>query len=302
MIEGASPLHQALYAAIEADDAKAFDDLARQHLAEILEVFSSWLKVPEAIRSDEQAANRYVQSVFAVAQAFEAAGVPSLMQQLAGRDESNPIIRWQNCLARAQALSEAGEPAQSSVELKAVLAEMEGASGSAVISLLPKIYGRLGFNALHERQYDAALEYTQRAYQAAQKAGDAGAVMTYYENLVSQRLIRALALEPERAQPILAARRLIARAQDSADAGRYRACLDQLKEASAIVDAAGTDELALALRPKLNGLRGFAEFKLGLHAEAREHTVVALETSRLNADAEGVRIYTANLEAMSPNR
>ena len=211
---------------------------------------------------------------------------------------ANPLEQWHERAAQAQALSNAGDHAESSAMLEAIITEMEGASGPAIAFLRTKILGRMGFNALHLKSYDIALDYTARAYQEAQQAGDAAAVATYYGNLTSQRLIRALAVEPERAQRILEARRLIVRAQDSADTGRHKACLDLLAQASAILDAAGDDELTLALRPKLYGLRGFAEFKLGLLAEAREHTALALEASGRNGDTEGVRIYTANLEAL----
>src|SRR5689334_307859 len=112
-IEGASDLHQALYAAIEANDADAFNSLVQRHFADILAQFDSWRTVPVAIRADQNAASRYVQSLLAIAQAFEAAGEPALIERLVGPDETNPIVQWKGRLRHAQALSEAGEYADS---------------------------------------------------------------------------------------------------------------------------------------------------------------------------------------------
>jgi hypothetical protein len=61
-----------------------------------------------------------------------------------------------------------------------------------------------------------------QAYEACLTAADEEGLVTYYESLMSLRVIRALHAEPERGQRLLGVRRLIARAQDSADAGRYQ--------------------------------------------------------------------------------
>jgi tetratricopeptide (TPR) repeat protein len=297
-IKGASELHEALHAAIEGNDADAFNNLVRQHLAEIMARFDSWTTIPAEIRTDQDAVSRYVESLYSIARAFEAAGEPTLIDLLVGPDETNPIVQWNRRLSQAQALSEAGEYPDSDVLLNEILAEMEGASGPTVVNLRPKILGKLGFNALHEREYSVALDYTEQAYDACATAGDEEGLVTYYENLMALRVVQALDTEPENGQRLLDVRRLVARAQDATDAGRYQASTDKLSEALSALQDHGESELFRALLPKVHGLLGFNAFKLGRTAKAREHCALALEAAQTNGDSEGVRIYAANIESI----
>jgi tetratricopeptide (TPR) repeat protein len=296
--DGASPLQQALFDAIEARDADAFNSLAQRYRDAIEAEFPSWLKVPESIRADPQAANRYVHTIFTIAQAFANAGVPSLLEQLTPRDETNPIVIWKRRAAEAQGLSEAGEYEASSTALLAILAEIETATGSAVENLRPALLGRLGFNALHQNDCKAALDFTTRAYEAARAAEDREAMASYCENLQSLRLIAAIEHDPERGNRVLELRRIVVRAQDAADAGRYRASLDALDAALEMSSTGDGDPLVEALLPKIFGLRGFNHLKLGQAEQASRHTTSALEHARGLGDSEGVRIYSANLEAL----
>lgn len=297
-IGGVSQLHQALYAAIEASDADAFNSLLRHHLGDIEAAFDSWTVVPEAIRADQAAVSRYVQSLFVIAQAVAAAGEPAFMEQLVGPHATNPIVQWQRRLSHAQALSEAGEYADSTTRLEEILAETEGVSGNAVVNLRPKVLGRLGFNALHQHDYAAALDFTAQAYDASRTAADEEGRVAYYENFMSLRVIHALDAEPERGQQLLDVRRHITRAQDSADAGCYQASIDLLFRALSAVQDQKDDELFRALSPKIHGLLGFNEYKLGDAVRARDETALALTEAETVGDADGVRIYTANLEAI----
>jgi tetratricopeptide (TPR) repeat protein len=231
----------------------------------------------------------------AIAQVFEAAGEPALIKRLVGEDETNPIAQWNRRLRHAQALSEAGEYTDSNRQLEKILSEMEGFTGSAVVNLRPKVLGSLGFNALHEQDYAAALDYTTKAYEACQIGKDEEGLITYYENLMSLRTIQALDTDPERGQLLLDVRRLIARAQDSADAGRYQASIHLLSQALSVIQKQNENEPFRALLPKIYGLFGFNEYKLGNTAEAREHTALALKEAETAGDADGVRIYSANL-------
>lgn len=297
-IEGASRLHQELCAAIETKDVNAFDSLLRRHWAEIVAEFDSWVRVPAAIRDDQESVSRYVQSLIAIAQAFEALGEPALIERLHGPDETNPVVRWQRALRRAQASTEAGEYDDSSELLKQILVEMEGMTGSAVADLRPRVLGRLGFNASHKKDYAAALDYTKMAYEACLSAGDEEGCVTYYESMMSLQAIQALHAEPERGRHLLHARGLIAQAQDLADAGRYQASKQKLSQALSVIQSQNDDKIFRALLPKVYGLLGFNEYKLGNASKARERTSLALKESETIGDAHGVRIYTANLEAI----
>lgn len=298
-IEGTSHLFQALHAAIEAQDASTFDSLLQRHLADIQAECDSWTTVPEAIRTDQQAVAQYDRLLMAIAQAMAAVGEPALLDRLVGPSEANLIVRWQRGLRHAQALSEeAGAYPESSRQLIEILAEMEGAMDPAVVNLRAKTLGTLGFNALREQDYPAALDYMAQAYDACLAADDEEGLAVYYDNLMSLRLIQALHGEPERGQALFAVRRLIAQAQDSADAGRYLASIDQASQALSSVQSQSHDELFRALLPKIYGLLGFGEYKLGNVAKARGHYARALEESEATGDREGVRIYSANIQTI----
>ena len=293
-----SALREALYAAIEARDAEALNALVQEHFDEIVGSVAEWARVPAAIRGDQTATSQYVQSVMAIAQVLDAMGISSLLQRLTGADDTNPIVQWNRRTTEAQALSDAGEYEESSQLLLQVLEEIEKASGTAVTNLKPKIFGRLGFNALHQDDYASAIAYMEDALQGTTAVGDEAGIATYYENLSSLRVIHALHAEPERGQRLLALRRLIARAQDAADLGRYHASLELSLQAAAATDSNSGDEVVRALLPKISGLIGFNQYKLGNATEARSHTAAALEQSRAVGDVDGIRIYTANLAAL----
>lgn len=298
MIEGASQLHQALYAAIEANDVEALNSLIQSHFDDVVAEFPSWTRVPAEIRADQNAASRYVQSLIAIAQVFEAAGEPSLIERLVGPEETNPIVQWNRRLSHAQALSDAGDYAESDRQLEDMLAEMEAATGPAVEHLRPKILGRLGFNALHEQDYATALDYTAQAYDGCVASDDEEGRVAYYENLMSLQAIHALDAEPACGQRLLDLRRLVVRAQDSTDSGRYQAGIELLYKALSLIQSQHNDRRFQALLPKVYGLLGFDEYKLGGTAKAREYTARALKESETIEDMDGVRIYAANLEAI----
>jgi hypothetical protein len=297
-LQGASPLHAEFHEAIEANDVAALNRLLEAHGQEIVEKFDSWLNVPAAIRGDKAAATLYVESLIRIARLFDHVGVSSLLQRMLGEDKDNPIIQWKRRLSHAQALSEGGEHGASDAELSAVLHEMEGATGNVVDDLRPKVLGTLGSNALHRGEYAAALDLTQRAYDACMASGDEAGCVAYHENLMSLRVIDALANAPEQGQRAVQVRRLVTRAQDAADAGRYEASRQRLAEALSVIDGYPGDALLGALLPKALGLMGFDEHRLGNAGRARECTARALAGAEAVGDFESLRVYRANLEAL----
>ena len=118
---------------------------------------------------------------------------------------------------------------------------------------------------------------------------------------MSLRCIAALAAEPELGRHLVEIRRLIGRAQDSTDAGRYRASRELVAQALALAEEREhrEHELVRALLPKIYGLQGFNAHKLGDPAEARRLTTLALDASKTMEDVDGIRIYGANLEHLA---
>jgi len=294
-IKGASNLHQKFYDALEKEDFDALEKLLDKHGEEVIEQFKSWTTLPESIRGDDEATTRYGESLVAIAQLFAHAGVPALMEQLAGPDEENRIVQWNQAIGQAQLLSEMGQYAESTAQLKVILADLQGARGGIVADLRAKLLGSLGQNAMRLGDYAVAVSYSQQALEVCRESGDEAGQFAYYDNLMVVQAIRALHEEPDRGRRLADVRRLVSRAQDAADGGRYKASLEEVSRVLAMIESAGEDQLLHALVPKVLGLMGFNEHKLGMSEEALDHTEAALELSRELGDVEGIRIYSANV-------
>lgn len=181
--EGARLLGR-LIAAAERGDAGELGRLCRGQRAEITARFPGWQKPGPELRADPAAMQRFAQGLFAVARVFhEELGDPSLLERLTGPAESNPLLRWQDRLAQAQAAMSAGEYAEAERTLAATLVETRGLSGAGAEELtavtlgcLGECHFQVGASELAEEPMTLALEYCQRV-------GDVEGERVYLQNL-----------------------------------------------------------------------------------------------------------------------
>lgn len=82
------------------DDPQVLASLCLRPQDEIRRMFPIWRTVPEPLRNDPAARDRYCKGLVAIAAFFESAGDPSLLQLLMGDDGANPLILWERDLAR----------------------------------------------------------------------------------------------------------------------------------------------------------------------------------------------------------
>jgi hypothetical protein len=218
--------------------------------------------------------------VVRIAELLARMGHPEPMRRLTGGD--NPIPRWQRAHAHASRLNDTGEREEAARLLRSVLDEMEGATGTAITELRPKVHGLLGTVRFHQGDLAAARHHTAIALAECRAAGDLDGVRTYTENLA---LLDAV---PDDG-PAAGRRERVARAQDLSDATRYRASIDLLHEVLAELDAGDP------LRAKACGLLGLNLYRLGDLPGARRWTAEALEACRRHGDEHGITIYTENL-------
>src|SRR6266436_3548759 len=111
----------------QAGDLKRLERLCRANREVVIKNFPEWKKVPEHVRKDSQKANRYVPAIIAVAQLFDSRlGVPELLNELVGNEESNPLIHWQNQLAQARQMMNELRYADASDLLTNLLIDLRG--------------------------------------------------------------------------------------------------------------------------------------------------------------------------------
>lgn len=173
-----------LIAAAERGDAGELGRVCRAQRATITALFPLWQKPGPELRADPAAMQRFAQGLFAVARVFhEELGDPSLLERLTGPAASNPLLRWQDRLAQAQAAMSAGEYAEAERMLAATLTETHTLSGAGAEELtavtlgcLGECHFQLGAMALAEQPMTLALEYCRRV-------GDVEGERVYLQNL-----------------------------------------------------------------------------------------------------------------------
>lgn len=176
-------LPAALIEAAYRQDAKAFASLCAQHRDEIHRSFSGWSTVPEEVRRDAAAQDRYCKGLIAIASHFESSGDSSLVQLLMGDDADNPLVQWERDLTEAQSLMDGGRPAEAVTLLHAVLERSDGLTGDGVAIHMPRTFGSLGAAYFRAGDKTRAIEFTQRALEMCQQVGDAEGVRIYCGNI-----------------------------------------------------------------------------------------------------------------------
>ncbi len=172
-------LREALIQAAEREDWQTLTALCQQNQQEIRESFPLWRQVPEPIRNDPSARNRYCQGLVTVAQWFEQAGDRSLIASFLGNEADNPIVVWEQDLAAAQSLIDNGQPGEAIELLRSALAKTAELRGSGVDHYLPRTYGMLGVAHFHAGDRARAVEWTQKAKALCEELGDEEGVAVY---------------------------------------------------------------------------------------------------------------------------
>lgn len=181
--EGARLLARVLNLA-ERGEAAALERLCRSERAAIVAAFPGWQRPSAELRADPAAMQRFAHGLFAAARVFhEALGDPSLLERLTGPAESNPLLRWQDRLAQAQAAMTAGDYAAAQRSLVTTLAETEGLSGSGADELRAVTLGCLGECCFQAGLTEQAEQPMALALAYCERVGDSEGERVYLENL-----------------------------------------------------------------------------------------------------------------------
>lgn len=180
---GLDPLREGLVDATGTGDEGAFDRLCRDHKERILEEFEEWLKVPRVLRTDPEAAARYMKGMTDVANWFARNGAPHLLEALQGAGRDNPILRWEERFGEADTHKIEGRFAEAIEILEELVVEIGKCQGSAVERYLPMVHGSLGECLFRSGQLDLAYEVTRTALDGCQRSGDVEGIIAYCGNL-----------------------------------------------------------------------------------------------------------------------
>lgn len=282
-----SELREMLFAAVAARDAERLAALCNEHVYEILEQFGTWTTLPEPLRDDMAAAERWVTALHMIARFLEAMGCPGPLESIAGDTSDNPIVQWSDQFSHASRLHETGQHLASIGVLNELFVDIEGTRGPFIDDLITKMHGLLGTNHHSLGDRERARTHTQLALDSARRAGDAQGVRIYEENL------RVFGVSEAGREADWTQR--IADAQDLSDAAHYEASNRVLEDTLAEIGA----DAAFEHRAKLFGLLGLNAMRLGDAERARlwtEQAVLACESAQ---DAFGVTVYRQNLSVIS---
>lgn len=172
------------------DDEARFTSLCREHEALILRTFADWKRVPEGLRQDRDAVNRWGRGLITVAQFFAQQGNDELMQLLRGPAGANPLEIWEGRLAEASGYINERKFAEAIVVFTACLDQGKGLSGPGKDHYLALTHGGLGHSLFHNGAVQEAEAHVVEALRLCQESGaedDREGVPIYLKRLYEVR-------------------------------------------------------------------------------------------------------------------
>jgi hypothetical protein len=281
-------LRDLLFESILREDEKTFIALCNQRSHEIVRQFAEWRQVPEGVRDNPKQANAWIHCLMTIAQTFDSAGIPQLLESLVGPPGDNPIENWMKAVGKANHLGDIGRYQESNAILLDLLDEIHGAVGSAIDSIRPKTLGLLGMNYFRLQDISSAQQYTEMALAQCDAVGDRDGILVYTENLATM-------LTPDSNSIAGSCRTAIAKAQDLADQHQFQRSNALLIDA--LDDIVANHELA-RYQAKVCGLLGSNHYRLDAFELAERYTVEAIQRCQKDDDVPGARIYTENLRVI----
>lgn len=183
--EDPEALREALFGAVAAGDGRRVEALCRARRGVISAQFPVWRKVPEAVRHDPRALERYAQGLMATAEAFQRLwGDGSLFERLVGRPEDNPIMEWNRRLDGARALMEELRFAEAKEQLTNLLIDVRDLQQGGATCLPAMTHGVLGECFFGTGDVGGARSHFERALALCREFRDVEGVLAYLAALV----------------------------------------------------------------------------------------------------------------------
>jgi hypothetical protein len=229
-------VREALFDAVAADDDGGLRVLCEEHRDIILEHFSTWRTIPETVRDDADGIARYANGLIGVALAFEELGEHQLLELLQGlRDQSNPVLRWEEDFTAAREAMTSGSYSQAVSLLEGIAGDMARLRGTAIEEYLPAVQGALGEAYYRLSRFDRAYDATFAAFAGCQDTGDLDGVICYCGNLAE--ICNRMGRRDEHRRWLITTTNLMIRAGRADDAAELRVQFE-IEPVDAIIAAA----------------------------------------------------------------
>ena len=215
-------LQDLVFDAIASGDAAKAEAVCRAQRDAIAAAFPGWCKVPDELRGDRAALQRYASCLITTARLFEERlGDGSLMEQLrGGAGDGNPVEAWQRELGAAREEMTALRYAEAAARVSRLLDATRELIGSGADQLRPITLGFLGECAFQRGDAAGALAPLEQALELCDAAGDNEGVIAYLGNLYEvHRYLGHGAEAADYAEQLAVGFEQLGRA---ADAARYR--------------------------------------------------------------------------------
>jgi tetratricopeptide (TPR) repeat protein len=185
-IEALSPeeLQDRLIAAA-AGSKRGLRALCQQYKDAVAANLDSMSKVPNGIRSDPSALDRFVQHLGAVAHCLaKECNAPELWNRLSGTPEDNPLLMWERWYAEFPRRVERLEHDELIGEARSFIESARTLEGYAARQNEAMLHGRLGELLFHSGKASLAIEPFEAALRLCREIEDLEGQATYSNNLL----------------------------------------------------------------------------------------------------------------------
>jgi tetratricopeptide (TPR) repeat protein len=171
-----------IFESVNQGDSTKLMKLINQHNDVIQHEFPNWKVVPLEIKNGKWQ-QWYASGLIGLADAYRQCGVTSLIEQLMGSSDDNPISKWQSEIAKAQNELNENQPKSALATISPILIEMEKLSGTAVDEYSPLCYGIIGTAEYKIGNINNAICATEKALELCKKNNDHEGVLAYSNNI-----------------------------------------------------------------------------------------------------------------------
>jgi hypothetical protein len=172
-----------LFNAIKSRNMKLVESLINTYDEVIRHEFPRWKVITEDVRRNSKWEEWYMNGLIGLADVYKQCGISSLIDQLVGNQENNPIVKWQKIMVESQKALDDNKPGVVLTLLEPIIKEMLQVSGTAVDEFLPICHGMVGAAYFKMGDIEDAITETTKALEKCKINKDKNGIQTYTNNL-----------------------------------------------------------------------------------------------------------------------